>query len=460
MPSILIVDDEPGVRSALTGVLRDEGYEVEAVDSGEAALDRLGRQGYDVVVLDVWLPGMDGLATLARMRERQIETQVVIISGHGNIESAVRAIKMGAFDFVEKPLSLEKTVLVVRNALRQRHLEAENQALRAKVETQPTMVGDSYGMQQLREQVTMAAPTNGRVLIFGENGTGKELVARNIHGMSRRRSGPFVEVNCAAIPEELIESELFGHVRGAFTGAVADRRGKFELAHGGTIFLDEIGDMSLKTQAKVLRVLQEQVLTAVGGSRDTRVDARVVAATNKDLTQEIRAGRFREDLYFRLNVIPIFVPPLRDRQEDISLLAEHFMAMLAREYGRRPKLFERGAVTALQRYTWPGNVRELRNLVERLLIMVPGERITSSDLSFLEPTGVSTPEAARPAACAQLHDARDQFERDYILRALSQQQGNISRTAEVLGVERSNLYRKMKAFGIAPARRGEEEVEG
>lgn len=459
MPSILIVDDEPGVRSALSGVLKDEGYDVEAVDSGEAALERLTRQAYDVVVLDVWLPGMDGLATLARMRERQVEAQVVIISGHGNIESAVRAIKMGAFDFVEKPLSLEKTVLVVRNALRQRHLEAENQALRAKVETQHTMVGDSYAMQQLREQVRMAAPTNGRVLIFGENGTGKELVARNIHVLSRRRTGPFVEVNCAAIPEELIESELFGHVRGAFTGAVADRRGKFELAHGGTIFLDEIGDMSLKTQAKVLRVLQEQVLTAVGGSRETRVDARVLAATNKDLTQEIRAGRFREDLYFRLNVIPIFVPSLRDRQEDIALLADHFMAMLAQEYGRRPKVFERDAVTALQQYAWPGNVRELRNLVERLLIMVPGERITSRDLSFLQPSNVPSADNARPAAMAPLHDARDQFERDYILRALAQQQGNISRTAEQLGVERSNLYRKMKAFGIAPARKAEDEVE-
>src|SRR5215510_9558066 len=327
MPSILLVDDEPGVRSALGGVLRDEGYEVDAVDSGEACLERLGRQAYDVVVLDIWLPGMDGLATFARMRERQVESQVVMISGHGNIESAVRAIKMGAFDFVEKPLSLEKTVLVVRNALRQRRLEAENQALRARVDAQYTMVGDSDPMARLREQVAMAAPTNGRVLIFGENGTGKELIARTLHALSRRRSGPFVEVNCAAIPEELIESELFGHVRGAFTGAVADRRGKFEVAHGGTIFLDEIGDMSLKTQAKVLRVLQEQTVEPVGGTSSIKVDARVVAATNKDLPVEIKAGRFREDLYFRLNVIPIFVPPLRERVEDVPLLANHFMAL-------------------------------------------------------------------------------------------------------------------------------------
>jgi two-component system, NtrC family, nitrogen regulation response regulator NtrX len=459
MPSILIVDDEPGVRSALGGVLRDEGYDVDAVESGEACLERLASETYDVIVLDIWLPGMDGLATLARMRERQVDSQVVIISGHGNVESAVRAIKMGAFDFVEKPLSLEKTVLVVRNALRQRHLEAENLALRARVDAQHTMVGDSFGMVKLREQVAMAAPTNGRVLIFGENGTGKELVARTIHAMSRRRSGPFVEVNCAAIPEELIESELFGHVRGAFTGAVADRRGKFELAHGGTIFLDEIGDMSLKTQAKVLRVLQEQVMEAVGGSTRIRVDARVLAATNKDLPAEIRAGRFREDLYFRLNVVPIHVPPLRERMQDIPLLAGHFMAMLAREYGRRPKTFDADAVATLQRYPWPGNVRELRNLVERLMIMVPGDRVMARDLSFLDQGAVAAaPAERRPAALAPLHEARDEFERQYILRALAAQQGNISRTAELLGVERSNLYRKMRAFGIGP-KRAEDEVE-
>ena len=459
MPSILIVDDEPGVRSALGGVLRDEGYNVDAVDSGEACLDRLSRRVFDVVVLDVWLPGMDGLATLARMRERQVDSQVVIISGHGNVESAVRAIKMGAFDFVEKPLSLEKTVLVVRNALRQRHLEAENIALRARVDAQHTMVGESPGMTRLREQVAMAAPTNGRVLVFGENGTGKELVARNIHALSLRRTGPFVEVNCAAIPEELIESELFGHVRGAFTGAVADRRGKFELAHGGTIFLDEIADMSLKTQAKVLRVLQEQVMEAVGGSTRIRVDARVVAATNKDLRVEIKTGRFREDLYFRLNVVPISVPPLRERREDIPLLADHFMAMLAREYGRRAKRFESDAAEALQRYPWPGNVRELRNVIERVMIMVPGERVTPRDLLFLDQS--ASPGAAIEADTSPimpLHDARDDFERQYILRALAAQQGNISRTADVLGVERSNLYRKMRSFGIAP-RRTEEETE-
>ena len=458
--TILIVDDEPGVRAALSGVLRDEGYAVEAVPSGEACLDRMTRGGIDLIVLDVWLPGIDGLATLTRLRERQVDAQVVLISGHGNIESAVRAIKLGAFDFVEKPLSLEKTVLVIRNALRQRRLEAENRALRARVDRSQTMVGESYAMRQLREQVAMAAPTNGRVLIYGENGTGKELVARTVHSLSRRRNGPFVEVNCAAIPEELIESELFGHVRGAFTGAVADRRGKFEAADGGTIFLDEIGDMSVKTQAKVLRVLQEHTMEAVGGTAPIKVDARVIAATNKDLQTEIRGGRFREDLYFRLNVIPVFVPPLRERQADIPMLADHFMAEFAREYGRRVKGFEPAATAALRDYPWPGNVRELRNVIERLMIMVPGERISAGNLGFLDPAGLARPgQNAPPSERLTLHEARDNFERDLILRTLAEQQGNMSRTAEVLGVERSNLYRKMKAFGIAPSRRPESEEE-
>jgi two-component system, NtrC family, nitrogen regulation response regulator NtrX len=458
-PSILVVDDEPGVRSSLTGVLRDEGYSVESVPSGEACLERLARCAVDLILLDVWLPGMDGLATLARLRERQVDAQIVLISGHGNIESAVKAIKMGAFDFVEKPLSLDKTLLVVRNALRQHRLEAENRALRARVDRTQTMVGESAAMGQLREQVAMAAPTNGRVLIYGENGTGKELVARTVHALSRRRTGTFVEVNCAAIPEELIESELFGHVRGAFTGAVADRRGKFEVADGGTIFLDEIGDMSLKTQAKVLRVLQEQAMEPVGGTNRIKVDARVLAATNKDLQTEIRHGNFREDLYFRLNVIPISVPPLRERQEDIPLLAEHFMAEFAREYGRRIKSVDAAAAALLQNCPWPGNVRELRNVIERLMIMVPGESISTDDLGFLDAQVRSR--APAPQASAErttLHEARERFERDLILRTLGEQQGNMSRTADVLGVERSNLYRKMRAFGIAPSRRPDEDV--
>ncbi|MGH9311722.1 MAG: sigma-54-dependent transcriptional regulator [Vicinamibacterales bacterium] len=455
--SILLVDDEAGVRTALTGVLKDEGYAVEAVPSGEECLDRLARGPVDLVILDIWLPGMDGLATLQRLRERRADAVVIMISGHGNIESAVKAIKLGAYDFVEKPLSLEKTVLVVRNALRHHELEAENRALRATVDRRLVMVGDSHLMARLREQVAMTAPTNGRVLIYGENGTGKELVARSIHAMSRRRNGPFIEVNCAAIPEELIESELFGHVKGAFTGAVADRRGKFELADGGTIFLDEIGDMSLKTQAKVLRALQEQVVEPVGGASSVKVDVRVLAATNKELPAEIRAGRFREDLYFRLNVIPIFVPPLRDRDADVPVLADHFMAEFAREYGRRPKKLDAPAASRLRAYRWPGNVRELRNVIERLIIMAPGDTIGLQDLAFLD-GGVDLAAVDAGGELLPLHDARDRFERDYILRALAAQNGNISRTADVLGVERSNLYRKMRAFGIAP-RRAEAEEE-
>jgi two-component system nitrogen regulation response regulator NtrX len=455
--SILIVDDEAGVRAALSGVLRDEGYTVDAVDSGESCLDRVVRSAYDVILLDIWLPGMDGLTTLARLKERHVEVPIVMISGHGNIESAVRAIKMGAFDFVEKPLSLDKTVLVVGNALRQRQLEVENRALRATVNRRLTMVGESYVMTQLREQVAMAAPTNGRVLIYGENGTGKELVARTIHALSRRRGGPFIEVNCAAIPEELIESELFGHMKGAFTGATADRRGKFEMADGGTLFLDEIGDMSMKTQAKVLRALQEQIVEPVGGTSSVKVDVRVIAATNKDLTTEIRVGRFREDLYFRLNVIPIFVPPLRDRDTDIALLADHFVSELAREYGRRSKRLDAGAVAGLRAYRWPGNVRELHNVIERLMIMVPGETIGLSDLGFLDGSG-SVPADDPTIPSMPLHEARERFEREYILRTLAAHGGNMSRTADALGVERSNLYRKMRAFGIAPARKEEEAV--
>ncbi len=454
MASILIVDDEPGVRSALGGVLRDEGYTVEAVASGESCLERLVEQEFDVVLLDVWMPGLDGLETLQRLRERQVDAQVVVISGHGNVESAVRAIKLGAFDFVEKPLSLDKAVLVVRNALRQRALEAENRDLRAQVDRRHVLVGESPVMRHLREQVMLAAPTNGRVLILGENGTGKEVVARTLHAHSRRRLGPFVEVNCAAIPEELIESELFGHTKGAFTGAVADRRGRFEHATGGTIFLDEIGDMSLKTQAKVLRALQENAVQPVGGTALVRVDVRIVAATNKDLQEEIRAARFREDLFFRLNVVPIYVPPLRDRTDDIPRLAEHFMATLSAEYGRRVKRFAPDAMSRLQHYTWPGNVRELHNVVERLLIMVPDSVITAQDVSFIGDAPLV--DAAAPAAVAPLAEARDRFERDYILHVLAAQHGNISRTADALGVERSNLYKKMRAFGIAPARRDAE----
>jgi len=455
MSTILIVDDEAGVRASLGAVLRDEGYSVDTADSGEAGLEQLARQPYDVVLLDIWLPGIDGLATLERLRERRIDAQVIMISGHASVEAAVRATKLGAFDFIEKPLSLDKTVLAVRNALRQRRLEVENRALRAKVDRRLVIVGASDAMERLREQVAMSAPSNGRVLISGENGTGKELVARQIHALSHRRSGPFIEVNCAAIPEELIESELFGHVKGAFTGAVADRRGKFETAHGGTLFLDEVGDMSLKTQAKVLRALQEQVVEPVGGHAGVRVDVRIIAATNKDLADEIRHGRFREDLYFRLNVIPIYVPPLRERGDDIMRLVDHFVAEFAREYGRRPKACSPEAVEVLRTYRWPGNVRELRNIIERLMIMVPGDVIGAADLAFLDLGGV-TPPVPKPVAIGPLFEARDAWEREYITAALASFDGNITRTAEALGLERSNLYKKMRGLNIGVVREREE----
>ncbi len=451
--SFLIVDDEAGVRSALSGVLQDEGYQVDAVASGEACLERVIRRDYDVIVLDIWLPGLDGLATLQKLRDRRVEAQVVMISGHGNVESAVRAIKMGAFDFVEKPLSLEKTLLVARNALRQHRLEAENRALRAHMDRRLVMVGESPTMEYLRGQIAKAAPSNGRVLVHGESGTGKELVARSVHAMSRRASGPFVEVNCAAIPEELIESELFGYTRGAFTGAFADREGKFEAADGGTLFLDEIADMSLRTQAKVLRVLQEQVVERLGGRQGIRVDVRVLAATNKDLRGSIGAGTFREDLYFRLNVIPIFVPPLRDRRKDIPLLASHFFAEFAHEYGHRAKRLDDAALTVLKAHPWPGNVRELRNVLERLAIMVPGDTIAASDLEFLAGAMVVVPGPTDDAL--PLYQARERFERDYIVAALVAERGNISRAAKALGVERSNLYKKMRAFEIMSPRRVE-----
>jgi len=456
MSNILIVDDEAGVRASLGAVLRDEGYAVEVAESGEACLDAVIRRVPDVILLDIWLPGMDGLATLERLRERRVDTQVVMISGHASVEAAVRATKLGAFDFIEKPLSLEKTVLVVRNALRQRRLEVENRQLRARVDRPLVIVGASPVMERLRAQLAMAAPSNGRVLISGENGTGKELVARQIHASSHRHAGPFIEVNCAAIPEELIESELFGHVKGAFTGAVADRRGKFEIATGGTLFLDEVGDMSLKTQAKVLRALQEQIVEPVGGQASVRVDVRVIAATNKDLAAEIRSGQFREDLYFRLNVIPIAVPPLRERQGDILRLTEHFAADFAREYGRRPKTFSPEAQAVLEAYHWPGNVRELRNTVERLMIMAPAEVVRPQDLAFLELAGTAAVRVA-PQAVGPLFEARDAWERAYIVAALAALDGNISRTADTLGLERSNLYKKMRALGIAPAR-GHEEL--
>src|SRR5256886_1081496 len=370
--SILIVDDERGIRETLSAVLRDEGFSAEAVASGEECLKAIEQRAYGCVLLDVWLPGINGLETLSQMRNSNCDAAVVIISGHGNIETAVRATKLGAFDFIEKPLSIEKTVLTVRNALRQRQLEFVNEELAAELKEEYAMVGESVAMRALRKQIAVVAPTDGRVLISGESGAGKELVARAIHAQSRRAGAPFIEVNSAAIPEELIESELFGHVKGAFTGATGAKKGKFELADGATLFLDEVGDMSAKVQAKVLRVLEEQRFEPVGSPSPVRVDVRVIAATNKQLDVEIEQGNFRADLFYRLNVIPFELPPLRERLEDVPLLVEHFNQKFSGAYGKASKQFATEAIEELQNYSWPGNVRELKNTIERVVIMNPG----------------------------------------------------------------------------------------
>jgi two-component system, NtrC family, nitrogen regulation response regulator NtrX len=442
--SVLIVDDERGIRETLRAVLEDEGFETETVASGEECLRLLERRGFGCVLLDVWLPGVDGLETLARLRERGCDAAVVMISGHGNIETAVRATKLGAFDFIEKPLSIEKTVLTVRNALRQRGLERVNAALSEDARDEWVMVGESVAMRALRQQIKLVAPTDGRVLIYGESGTGKELVARAIHARSLRAAAPFVELNCSAVPEELIESELFGHVRGAFTGATHPKRGKFEQADGATLFLDEVSDMSARMQAKVLRVLEEQRFEPVGSTTPMRVDVRVIAATNKRLEVEIERGNFRADLLFRLNVIPFEVPPLRERAEDVPLLVEHFNRRFSLAYKKRPKTFDPEAVEALRAYSWPGNVRELRNTVERVVIMHTGARVTASDLP---PLGGEEPPAASPRF-SSFRDASEAHQRDFIRQKLAEAEGNVSRAAELMGMDRSHLYRRMKALGI------------
>src|SRR6266576_1666879 len=380
MDSILIVDDERGIRQTLCAVMEDEGFVADAVSTGEECLKALGKRAYGCVLLDVWLPGIDGLETLKQLRADGSDAAVVIISGHGNVETAVRATKLGAFDFIEKPLSIEKTVLTVRNALRQRQLERSNAEMSAELSEEYAMVGQSVAMRALRKQIAVVAPTDGRVLISGESGAGKELVARAIHAQSRRAAAPFVEINSAAIPEELIESELFGHVKGSFTGATAAKKGKFELADGATLFLDEVSDMSANVQAKVLRVLEEQRFEPVGSVNSVKVDVRVIAATNKQLDIEMEQGKFRPDLFYRLNVIPFELPPLRDRLEDVPLLVSHFNQHFSRAYGKEPKAFAADAIEELQNYSWPGNVRELRNTIERVVIMNPGVRVMAGDL--------------------------------------------------------------------------------
>ena len=445
---ILIVDDEPAIRTTLRGVLEDEGYRVSAVAGGADALAAIADDAHDLVFLDIWMPGMDGLDTLPEIKKLRPDATVVMISGHGTIETAVKATRLGAYDFIEKPLSLEKTLLIASRALEHARLERENAALRARLSERSQIIGDSPVMRHLREQIATAAPSSGRVLIHGENGSGKELVARAIHALSARSTQPFIEVNCAAIPDELIESELFGHERGAFTGATARRRGRFEQAHGGTLFLDEIGDMSVRTQAKVLRSLEEQAFERVGGKETIKVDVRVIAASNRDLAALIGEARFREDLYYRLNVIPIDVPPLRSRKEDIPLLVEHFIGVFCRENGKPPKRLEGEALGYFVAYDWPGNVRELRNMVERLVIMAPRTVIGPEDLP--PPLRPKDMEAIAPAGGRSLREARDNFERAYILAELRVLEWNMTRTAERLGIERSHLYRKIKAYGITP----------
>jgi two-component system, NtrC family, nitrogen regulation response regulator NtrX len=443
--SILIVDDERGIRESLSAVLRDEGFTAEAVASGEECLQALAQRGFACVLLDVWLPGISGLDTLKQMRESNSDAAVVIISGHGNVETAVRATKLGAFDFIEKPLSIEKTILTVRNALRQRQLERANAEMSAELSAEYAMVGESVAMRALRKQISVVAPTDGRVLISGESGAGKELVARAIHAQSRRAAAPFIEVNSAAIPEELIESELFGHVKGSFTGATAAKKGKFELADGATLFLDEVSDMSANVQAKVLRVLEEQRFEPVGSNTPINVDVRVIAATNKRLDEEIEKGTFRADLFFRLNVIPFEVPPLRERLEDVPLLIEHFSQRFANAYGRKPKKFEAEAIEMMQRYSWPGNVRELRNTIERVVIMHQSQRVGIKDLPAF---GDAEPPASS-YRFPSFKEASDAYHREFIQRKLDEADGNVSRAAELMGIDRSHLYRRMKALGIS-----------
>lgn len=448
-PKVLIVDDEANIRQSLRGVLTDESYDCSTVESGEACLEMLTKEAHEVVLLDIWLPGIDGLETLARIQDMPADTRpaVVMISGHGNIETAVKATKLGAFDFIEKPLTIEKVSVVMKNAVQQRRLDLEVQRLREDV-TSPELVGESVPVKALRQQLKLMAGTNGRVLIFGESGTGKELVARAIHRSSQRSNGPFVEVNCAAIPEDLIESELFGHRRTNLDGTVDRKIGKLQKAHGGTFFLDEVGDMSLRTQAKVLRALDEHRFEPVGAPQSIQVDARVIAATNKNLEKEIERGNFREDLFYRLNVIPFTVPPLRDRAEDIPLLANHFLREFCAAYGRRPKELSDDASDALMSYQWPGNVRELRNLMERVVILHPQRRIEARHLSLDLSRRNQVPKTQENFGTLQ--EVKEAAERDYILRKLEETSGNVTRASELLGLDRSNFYRKMKALGIAP----------
>lgn len=447
MTHILVTDDEAGLRKTLSSVLEDEGYRVSVAGSRDEARILLEGDPPDLIFLDVWLGEEDGLDFLGEILKSPDPPAVVVMSGHGTIETAVRALKTGAFDYIEKPFSLDRVLTVAGNALRQRALERENRDLRERV-GQFELVGHSPAVNRLRELIARVAPTEGWVLISGENGTGKELVARAIHKASSRATGPFLDVNCAAIPDTLIESELFGHERGAFTGAHVLRKGKFEQASGGTLFLDEVGDMALSTQAKLLRVLQERAVSRVGGSRSIPLDVRVVAASNRDLPEMIAAKQFREDLYYRLNVVQVPVPPLREHLEDIPDLVAHFVGLLCRESGHRPKDFSKNALERLSAYTWPGNVRELKNLVERLLILVPGPEIGEKDLRGMLPGAEKDRAAPEEGILPELplRQARDRFERNYVMEVLAKCGGNIVRAASRLGVDRTSLHRKIRQW--------------
>jgi two-component system nitrogen regulation response regulator NtrX len=446
MSSILIVDDEPGIRETLSGVLEDEGFAVETAASGEACLKLVREQSFSCILLDIWLgKGIDGLETLKQLREDGNDSTVVMISGHGNIETAVKSTKLGAYDFIEKPLSLERIVLTVKNAVRQRELERTNEQLQKELAEEYVMVGESVAMRALRKQIAIVAPSDGRVLISGESGTGKELVARAIHAQSKRKTAPFVEINSAAIPEELVESELFGHAKGAFSGAVTAKKGKFEIADGATLFLDEIGDMSPRVQAKMLRVLEEQRFEPVGSNTAIKVDVRVISATNKRLDDLIENGNFRHDLFYRLNVIPFQVPALRERREDVPVLVDHFNRRFSTDYACPAKEFTKDAMEALQNHIWLGNVRELKNTIERIVIMQSAQKITPAELPRLNSTG------ERPASTFRFpsfREATDAYQREFILHKLAEFDNNVSKAAEDMGVDRSHLYRRMKSLGI------------
>ncbi len=447
---ILVVDDEKGIRQALGQLLEYEGYEVKTAGNAVDAITEYDRFRPHLVFMDVKMAGIDGLEALKRLKQTDANAVVVMISGHGTIQTAVEATQLGAYDFLEKPLDTDRILVTLRNALEHLSLSEENTRLKQTIESRYEVVGRSYAIKALLDKIEKVGPTDARVLIRGENGTGKELVARAMHRLSTRADGPFIEVNCAAIPSELIESELFGHMKGSFTGAIQDRAGKFELAHRGTLFLDEIGDMSLAAQAKVLRVLEDGVVTRIGGSKPVSVDVRVLAATNKDLEHEIAEGKFREDLYYRLNVVPVSVPPLRDRREDIPQLVAHFTDRLTRNEGVPPRGFADDAVHRLTEYDWPGNVRELRNTVERLLILASGPRISSADVERL--VGKRAAEQTSLGSlveCRTFEEFKDAAERAFLLAKLREANWNVSETARLLDMPRSNLYKKIERYGLA-----------